>query len=118
DICHICYRSLLLVFSPLVPFSNAASQFILDLRGQYRDEPTHASPAHPQAGPNTLFNLFSSFTTGGVFGDQGQFNYGATFTPSTSEQKDGTYGASLGKTLNPHTLKFGSDYERTSAAGV
>src|SRR5437016_2679459 len=111
-------RSLLLGFSDVVTFGNSASPFILGLRGQYRDEPTLASPAHPQAGPNTLFNLFSSFTTGGVFGDQGQFNYGATFTPSTLEQKYGTFGASLAKTLNRHTLKFGWDYERTRVDGV
>ena len=111
-------RSLLLGFSDVVTFGNSASPFILGLRGQYRDEPTLASPAHPQAGPNTRFNLFSSFTTGGVFGDQGQFNYGATFTPSTLEQKYGTFGASLAKTLNRHTLKFGWDYERTRVDGV
>src|SRR5947207_10130170 len=60
-------RNLLLGFSDTVTFGSA-SPFILTVRGQYRDEPTLDSPAHPQAGPNTTFNLFSSFTTGGVFG--------------------------------------------------
>jgi hypothetical protein len=111
-------RNLLLGFSDVVTFGNSRSPFILNLRGQYRDEPTLSSPAHPQAGPNTSFNLFSGFTTGGLFGDLGQFSYGATFTPSTLEQKYGTFGASLAKTLNRHTVKFGWDYEHTHVDGV
>jgi hypothetical protein len=111
-------RNLLLGFSDVVTFGNSGSPFILNLRGQYRDEPTLTSPAHPQAGPNTFFNLFSSFTTGGLFGDLGQFSYGAIFTPSTLEQKYGTFGASLAKTINRHTIKFGWDYEHTHVDGV
>jgi hypothetical protein len=111
-------RNLLLGFSDVVTFGNSGSPFILSLRGQYRDEPTLASPAHPQAGPNTIFNLFSAYRTFGIFGDQGAFNYGATFTPSTLEQKYGTFGASLAKTINRHTIKFGWDYEHTVVDGV
>jgi len=110
-------RSLLLGFSDTATFGSSSS-FILNIHGQYRDEPTLTSPAHPQAGPNTLFNLFSAYRTFAIFGDQGQFSYGATFTPSTLEQKYGTFGASLAKTLNRHTLKFGWDYERTRVDGV
>jgi hypothetical protein len=120
-------RNLLLGFSDTITFGNSGSPFILSLRGQYRDEPTLTSAAHPQAGPNTLFNLFSgysSFSNGtatgpfSIFGDQGQFSYGATYTPSTLEQKYGTFGASLAKTINRHTLKFGWDFERTHVDGV
>jgi outer membrane receptor for ferrienterochelin and colicin len=111
-------RNLLLGFSDTITFGKSASPFILTLRGQYRDEPTLTSPSHPQAGPNTLFNLFSSYNTGGIFGDQGQFSYGATFTPSTAEQKYGTFGASLNKNVSRHTLKFGWDFERTHVDGV
>ena len=111
-------RNLLLGFSDTATFGDSGSPFILSLRGEYRDEPTLASPAHPQAGPNTFFNLFSSFTTGGIFGDLGLFSYGALFTPSTLEQKYGTFGASLTKSLNRHTLKFGWDYEHTKVDGV
>src|SRR5215471_18893209 len=120
-------RTLLLGFSDTITLGNSASPFILSLRGQYRDEPTLTSPAHPQAGPNTLFNLFSSYssfsngTANGpysIFGDLGQFSYGATFTPSNLEQKYGTFGASLAKTINRHTVKFGWDYERTHVDGV
>jgi len=111
-------RNLLLGFSDTVTFGDSGSPFILSVRGQYRDEPTLTSPAHPQAGPNTLFNLFSGFNTGGIFGNLGQFSYGATFTPSTLEQKYGTFGASLAKTINRHTIKFGWDYEHTRVDGV
>jgi hypothetical protein len=111
-------RNLLLGFSDVVTFGNSGSPFILNLRGQYRDEPTLSSPAHPQAGPNTIFNIFSSYTTGGIFGDVGQPSYGTTFTPSNLDQKYATFGASLAKTLNRHALKFGWDFERTHVDGV
>lgn len=111
-------RNLFLGFADVVTFGNSGSPFILNVRGQYRDEATLTGPAHPQAGPNTTFNLFSSYTTGGIFGDQGQFSYGATFTPSTLEQKYGIFGASLAKTVSRHTLKFGWDFERTHVDGV
>ena len=111
-------RNLLLGFNDTITLGNSASPYILTLRGQYRDEPTLNSPAHPQAGPNTTFNLFSSYNTGGIFGDQGQFSYGALFTPSTLDQKYGTFGASLAKTISRHTLKFGVDFEHTHVDGV
>lgn len=111
-------RNLLLGFSDVVTLGSSGNPFILSVRGQYRDEPTLTSPAHPQAGPNTTFNLFSGYTTFGIFGDLGQFGYGATFTPSTLEQKYGTFGASLNKTISRHTLKFGWDFERTHVDGV
>ena len=111
-------RNLLLGFSDTMTLGSSASPYILTVRGQYRDEPTLYSPAHPQAGPNTTFNIFSSYTTGGIFGDQGTPSYGALFTPSTLDQKYGTFGASLDKTINTHTLKFGVDYEHTHVDGV
>jgi hypothetical protein len=111
-------RNLLLGFSDTMTLGNSASPYILTVRGQYRDEPTLNSAAHPQAGPNTTFNLFSSYTTGGIFGDLGTPNYGALFTPSTLDQKYGTFGASLAKTISTHTLKFGADYEHTQVDGV
>src|SRR5215472_11173320 len=47
-------RNLLLGFADTVTFGNSSSPFILNLRGQYRDESTLTSPSHPEAGPNTL----------------------------------------------------------------
>jgi hypothetical protein len=110
-------RNLLLGFADTVTFGDKASPFIFNARGQYRGESTLTSPAHPQAGPNTLFNLFSTFTTGGIFGDLGQFSFGAELTPSDLAQKYGTFGTSLTKSFNRHTFKFGWDFERTQVDG-
>ena len=111
-------RNLLLGFSDTVTFGNSGSPFILNLRGQYRREPSLTSAAHPEAGPDTIFNIFSGFDTGGVFGDLGSPEFGATFTPSNLDQKYVTFGASLAKTLGRHTIKFGWDFERTQVDGV
>jgi len=111
-------RNLLLGFGDTAIFGNANSPFVLSLRGQYRNQSTLTSPAHTDAGPNTIFNIFSGFNTGGIFGDLGQPTIGFLFTPSTLNQKYGTFGASLAKTINGHTLKFGWDFERTQVDGV
>jgi Outer membrane receptor proteins, mostly Fe transport len=111
-------RNLLLGFSDTVTFGDSNSPFILNLRGQYRDGSTLTSPAHPEAGPDTIFNIFSGFDTGGVFGDLGSPEFGATFTPSHLDQKYGTFGASLAKAFGRHTVKFGWDFERTQVDGV
>jgi hypothetical protein len=111
-------RNLLLGFSDTATFGNSASPFILSLRGQYRREPSLDSPAHPEAGPNTLFNIFSGFDTGLIFGDVASPSFGAFLTPSNLDQKYGTFAASLAKTLGRHTIKFGWDFERTHVDGV
>jgi len=111
-------RNLMLGFSDTATFGNAGSPFILSFRGQYRNQSTLASPAHQEAGPDTIFNIFSGFDTGGIFGDVGTPEIGFLFTPSTLEQKYGTFGASLAKTFNRHTLKFGWDFEHTQVDGV
>src|SRR5580700_4994989 len=67
-------RNLLLGFSDVVTFGDSGSPFILNLRGQYRGESTLTSAAHPQAGPDTRFSIFSSFTTNTLFGDLGTPN--------------------------------------------
>jgi hypothetical protein len=111
-------RNLLLGFSDTVTLGSNASPFILSLRGQYRREPSLVSAAHPAAGPDTIFNIFSSFTTGGLFGDVGTPRFGAALTPSNLDQQYGTFGASLAKTFGRHTLKFGWDFERTQVDGT
>ncbi len=111
-------RNLLIGAGDTYTFGNSGSPFILSLRGQYRREPTRTGPAHPDAGPNTIFNVFSSFDTGGLFGDLGSPQFGATFTDSTLDQQYGTFGANVAKTFGRHTLKFGWDFERTQVDGV
>ncbi|MDP9337881.1 MAG: TonB-dependent receptor [Acidobacteriota bacterium] len=111
-------RNLLLGFSDTSTFGNPSSPFILSLRGQYRREPSRTGPAHPDAGPNTIFNIFSGYDTGLIFGDVGTPQYGATFTDSTLDQQYGTFGVSIAKTLGRHTFKLGWDFERTHVDGV
>jgi len=111
-------RNLLIGASDTSTLGDFANPFILSLRGQYRREPTKTSPAHPDAGPNTIFNIFSGFDTGGLFGDLGSPQYGATFTDSTLDQQYATFGASISKVVGRHTLKFGWDFERTQVDGV
>ncbi len=110
-------RNLLLGFSDTATFGSS-NPFILNIHGQYRDEPTLASPAHPQAGPDTLFNVFSAYRTGLIFGDVATPSYGATFTDSSLRQKYAIFGTSLAKTFNRHTVKFGWDFERTHVDGT
>ncbi len=111
-------RNLLLGFSDTSTLGDSANPFILSLRGQYRREPSRTGPAHPDAGPATTFNVFSSYTTGGIFGDVATPQYGATFTDATLDQQYGIFGASLAKTFGRHTLKLGWDFERTVVDGV
>src|SRR5258708_21937056 len=99
-------RNLLLGFSDSVTFGNSGSPFILSLHGQYRDEPTLTGPAHPQAGPDTIFNLFSGFNTGGVFCDLGNPQFVSTFTPSTLDQRHRHFRATLAYAGDHHALKF------------
>jgi outer membrane receptor for ferrienterochelin and colicin len=111
-------RNLLLGAGDTWTVGPSGNPFIVSLRGQYRREPSRTGPAHPEAGPNTIFNIFSGFDTGLLFGDVGTPQYGATFTDSTLDQEYGTFGASVAKTFGRHTLKFGWDYERTNVNGV
>jgi hypothetical protein len=111
-------RNLLLGFTDTATLGDSANPWILSLRGQYRDEPSSVNPAHPQAGPNTIFNVFSGFDTGLIFGDVATPQYGALYSGSKLDQKYGTFGASLARTFGRHTLKFGWDFERTQVDGT
>lgn len=92
--------------------------WILTLDAQFRSEPSSVGPAHPQAGPFTLFNIFSAYNTGGVFGDLGQVEFGSETTESYIKQKYGDTGVSMTKSWKNNTFKFGYDYMRTQVDGV
>ncbi len=100
-----------------VLLGKANSLWILNAYAQFRNEPGSTSPAHPSAGPLTLWNEFSSLTTGEVFGDLGQVEFGAENTPSYLLQKYGDSGIALTKTWKKNTIKFGYDYLRTQVDG-
>jgi outer membrane receptor protein involved in Fe transport len=112
-------RSLLLGFTDTATLGSSVSPFVLSLRGSYRRDPSSISPAHPNAGPYTIFNMFSGYETGGVFGDiTPQITFGSITTRSNLDQQYAIFGASLAKTMAQHTLKFGWDFERTQVDGT
>jgi hypothetical protein len=111
-------RNLLLGFSDTTTIGNAGTPYILSFRAQYRREPSKTGPAHPDAGPDTVFNVFSGFDTGLIFGDVATPEYGSIFTPATLDQKYATFGVSIAKTFGRHTPKLGWDFERTHVDGT
>lgn len=111
-------RSLLLGFSDTATLGDVANPYLLNLRAEYRREPSSVSPAHPQAGPYTIFNIFSGYDTGAIFGDLGQVSFGSLTTRSTLDQAYGTLGASIAKSFGKHTVKFGWDFAHTNVDGV
>jgi hypothetical protein len=111
-------RHLLLGFSDTILLGQQDSPFILNLRGQYRGEPSALGPAHPDAGPYTYLIMFSNYTTGLLVGDLGIVNFGSSLTRSTLDQKYGAFGANLAKDVGRHSFKFGWDFLRTHVDGV
>jgi outer membrane receptor protein involved in Fe transport len=111
-------RNLQLGFSDTATLGDSSNPWILSLRGQYRKEPSSTGPAHPDAGPNTLFNVFDRYRTGDIFGNVTQISFGAVLTPGNIDQQYGTFGASLAKRWNRHTFKWGWDFVRTQVDGI
>jgi hypothetical protein len=62
-----------------------------------------------------LFNLFDSYSSGQITGNQGQVVFGPGFTPFTLDQKYASFGASLARQNGAHTSKIGWDFQRTMA---
>jgi hypothetical protein len=89
----------------------------LEAYAQYRDEPSDDVPAHPEAGPATLFNIFSATNTWGLFGDLGQVEFGTGTSAYGIDQQYTAVGGSLAKYLHPHTIKVGASYLRTNVDG-
>jgi len=105
--------------SDLWTLGDSTNPWILNTYFQYRDNPTRQSPSHPEAGtPNTLFNLFSTLTSGDEFGDQGQASFGPGYNAFTFKQKYYSAGTNLNKQVRRHTIKFGLDYENISIKGT
>jgi TonB dependent receptor len=111
-------RTLLLGIADTALLGDSASPYILSLRGQYRRQPSSNGPSHPEAGPNTLFNVFSGLDTGQLFGDITQVSFGALLTPGSLDQLYGTFGANVAKTWGRHTFEWGWGYVRTEVDGI
>jgi hypothetical protein len=111
-------RHLLLGFSDTALLGDQTRPWLLNARFAYRGEPSDQRPSHPDAGPSTLFNLFDSLTTGGVFGNLGSVQFGNGLTPSNLDQKYTAISASVDKYFGPHDLKFGWSFLRSKVDGL
>jgi hypothetical protein len=111
-------RHLLLGFSDTALLGDQAKPWLLTLRFAYRGEPSDNRPSHPDAGPSTVFNLFDSLTTGGVFGNLGAVQFGNGVTASNLDQKYTSFSASADKYFGQHNFKFGWNFLRTTVDGL
>ena len=112
-------RRLMLGFNDTTTLGDQASPYLLNVFVQYRGEPAVTRPAHPEAGTaSTLDNLFSSLSTGQLFGDQGQVQFGPGHTNLFIDQKYVSIGANLDKQIRHHDVKFGWDFQRTHVDGT
>jgi hypothetical protein len=111
-------RSLLLGFGDVVLFGDQSNPWVLTLRGGYRGDVSSSAPAHPEAGVGTTFQIFSSFTTGGLAGNLGSVAFGNNTSPSTLDQKYTSLGANLAKLFGDHNVKFGWNFLRTRVDGI
>ena len=109
---------LMLGFNDVATVGDQSNPFLIAIYGQYRRERSVARPSHPQAGTaSTLGNLFSSVNTGGLFGDQGQVQFGPGHSALLLGQQYGSFGANGSRQLGRHIVKFGWDYQHTGVDG-
>jgi hypothetical protein len=111
-------RHLLFAFSDTALLGDQANPWVLTLRGGYRGDTSETRPAHPEAGVGTTFNMFSSFNTGGLFGDQGSFAFGNNTSLTALDQKYTSLSANINKLFGDHNVKFGWNFLRTRVDGV
>ncbi len=112
-------RSLMSGFHDTATLGDPKNPLLLDVYFQYRGEPSTERPAHPEAAPaTTLFNVFSGMNTGGLFGNLGQVEFGAGFTPLILQPQYNSTGVHLDKVSGKHEMKFGWDFQRTAVDGV
>jgi hypothetical protein len=89
-------RHLLLGFHDTAMFGKLSNPWLLSAYVQYRGEPAAERAADPEASPaTTLFNEFSTLSTGGLAGDLGQVEFGAGFTPLLLQPKCATFFIAL-----------------------
>ena len=112
-------RTLMLGFADVWTFGDTSNSWILNSFFQYRGDPTRQTPCCPAAGiPNTLFNLFSTYTSGDEFGDQGQTSFGPGYNSFAFFEKYYSTGSNLSKVFGRHTVKFGWNYEHQNVDGA
>src|SRR5689334_2273342 len=111
-------RHLLLAFSDTILAGNKGNPWVLTLRGGYRGDTSETRPAHPEAGVGTTFQMFSSFDTGALFGDQGSFAFGNNTSRTALDQKYTSASANITRLFGDHNVKFGWNYLRTKVDGI
>jgi outer membrane receptor protein involved in Fe transport len=112
-------RTLMLGVNDLWTIGGGGSPWIVNSYFQYRADPTRTSPSHPDAGiPNTLFNLFDTYTSGDLFGNLGQVSFGPGYNSFTFYQKYASLGSNVAKAWGAHNFKFGWDYQNTKVDGA
>ncbi|HTV54679.1 MAG TPA: TonB-dependent receptor, partial [Terriglobia bacterium] len=110
---------LMLGFHDTAALGGEGNPLLLDAYFQYRGEPSGEWPAHPNAAPaTTVFNIFSGLNTGGLFGNLGQAEFGAGFTPLSLQPQYDSTGAHFDKTSGKHEVKFGWDFQRIRVDGA
>jgi len=112
-------RTLMLGMNDLWTIGDSANSWIANSYFQYRATPLLTQPSHPQAGiPNTLFNLFDTYTSGDEFGDLGQASFGPGYNAFAYYQKYVSLGSNIAKQFGHHNLKFGWDFQNTKVDGA
>ncbi|MFL6210044.1 MAG: TonB-dependent receptor domain-containing protein [Pyrinomonadaceae bacterium] len=111
-------RHLLLGFGDTILLGEQGRPWVVTLRGAYRGEPSDTRPSHPDAGAATVFNPFSSNTTGTFFGDFPSVTFGNQFTASNLDQKYTSFTANADKLFGDHDVKVGWNFLRTKVDGV
>ncbi|MBA4185497.1 MAG: carboxypeptidase regulatory-like domain-containing protein, partial [Acidobacteria bacterium] len=109
-------RNLLLAFGDTILLGEQGNPWIVTLRGAYRGEPSDIRPSHPEAGPGTRFNPFS--TPGFLFGTLPQIFFGNSLTASNLNQKYTSFTANANKLFGDHDVKFGWNFLRTKVDGL
>jgi len=112
-------RRLMLGIHDTVTWGDLSNPYLLSAYVQYRGEPSVKRPTHLELGlPSTFVNLFSTLTTGALFGDVTQEIVGPGITPLRLKQNYISTGANLAKQFGRHGVKFGWDFQNTRVDGT
>ena len=110
-------RHLLLAFSDTILAGDKSNPWVLTLRGGYRGDTSETRPAHPEAGVGTTLQMFSSNSTGALFGNLGSFGFGNNTSRTELDQKYTSFSANANKLVGDHNIKFGWNFLRTKVDG-
>ena len=113
-------RHLLLGFGDTVLLGDQGNPYILTVRAAYRGEPSSRRASHPEGGPSTTFNGYTTQNCAGciIFGNLPTVGFGNGATPSNLDQKYTILSANLNKLFGNHDVKFGYNFMRTQVDGV